>query len=373
MLAVFEVVILCGSSDPGWMTKSEAHRSKSITRHFTLVADLLRGREHDRHSLAERLHIRPAQADRLMNAALEHLPGVSEFHEGKQRKIRIDPTAFAAAPSYPTAVAACFGSSLWHLFEGTTYGAGIRDAAKDVIGRTKRRAVFRDIDRKFWFLRRGGEVALVDRAELLDEVLEAVLHHRVLALDYTNFGGTSACMRIEPLSLALHDHQLYIVGRDPKHALHPYRFARIRTVNVLDDTFTYPDRAAYDPEQVFRDSFGIFLDKSVQDVVLKLHKQWATYATSHRWHDSQNVEVHDDHVLVRMRVSVCPELVAWILGFGEEAEVVSPSTLRDEITLRALALHEVYARPPALGVKKARRREGAAAPTKVAARRARQR
>ncbi len=141
----------------------------------------------------------------------------------------------------------------------------------------------------------------------------------------------------------MHDHQLYVVGRDGEGGLHPYRFSRISSVDVLDDTFEYPGRTEYDPEQVFRDSFGIFLDLAVQDVELKLHKQWATYAQSHRWHDSQKVEVAADHVVVRMRVRVCPELEAWILGFGEEAEVLAPAALRTRIAKRVVALSQVYA------------------------------
>lgn len=310
-----------------------------------LVEDLLRGREHDRHTLAARLGIKPAMAHRLMTAALR-LPGVVERQDGRRRTIKMDLAAIAPVPSYPTAVAACFGSSLWPLFEGSNYKEGIRVAFRDIVGRTKRRAVFRDIDRKFWFLRRGGEVALLDRSPLLDEVIEAVLRHQVLSLEYTRFSGAAQHLRLEPLSIVVHDHQLYVVGRDDRGGLHPYRFSRIRSVDVLDDTFEYPGRTEYDPEQVFRDSFGIFLDMAVHDVELKLHKQWMTYAQSHRWHDSQKVEVAADHVVVRMHVRVCPELEAWILGFGEEAEVLAPATLRAKIAKRVAALSQVYAGRP---------------------------
>jgi predicted DNA-binding transcriptional regulator YafY len=140
----------------------------------------------------------------------------------------------------------------------------------------------------------------------------------------------------------VHDHQLYVVARDGEGELHPYRFSRIRSVDVLDESFSYPDRLAYDPEQVFRDSFGIFLGLPVQDIELRLHKQWATYAQSHRWHDSQRVDVAGDHVVVRMRVSVCPELVAWILGFGEQAEVLAPAELRGQMAKRGAALGALY-------------------------------
>ena len=324
---------------------SEPTRSASITRHLLLAADLLKGREHDRQSLAVRLGVQPAMADRLINAALESLPGVVERREGKQRKIRMDLAALAPEPSYPTAVAACFGASLWPLFEGSTYQAGIRDALRHVVGRTRRRAVFRDIDRKFWFLRRGGEVALLDRAPLLDEILEAVLHHRVLSIEYTRFSGAMQRLRLEPLSIVVHDHQLYVVARDEDAKLHPFRFARVHSVDVLDDAFVYPSRTEYDPQQVFRDSFGIFLDLPVQDIEVWLHKQWGTYAQSHRWHDSQVVDVADDHVRVRMRVRVCPELEAWILGFGEQAEVVAPASLRSRIAARGQELSQRYAVP----------------------------
>jgi predicted DNA-binding transcriptional regulator YafY len=320
---------------------SEARRSASVDRHFALAKDLLRGRTHDRQSLAKRLGIQPAMADRLIKAALQ-LPGVAERREGRHRYIHLDVTSLAPAPTYPTAVAACFGASLWPLFRGSSYQDGIRDALAHVIGRTKRRAVFKDIDRKFWFLRRGGEAGLKDRSQLLDEAIEAVLHHRAIAIEYTRFGGWVELVKMEPLSIAVHDHQLYVIGRSEAGHLHPYRFSRVVSVDVLERTFRYPSLAEYDPEQVFRDSFGIFLDRPVAKVVLRLHARWATYARTHRWHDSQVVVVRRDHVRVELRVGVCPELEAWILGFGEQAAVVAPKELRARIGSRLAAAARAY-------------------------------
>ncbi len=323
----------------------ESHRSVSIARHLTLCADLLSGQEHDRQSLALRLGVRPAMADRLIRAAIAELPGVSERRDGKQRKIRMEAGSRTAAPEYPTAVAACFGASLWPLFRGSSYEAGIRNALTHVVGRTKRRLVFENIDRKFCFLRRGGEAALTEKQTVLDDVIEAVLHHRVLLVRYTRFAGNSEQLRLEPLSIAVHDHQLYVLARSPRRALHPYRFARLESVDVLDDVFSYPSRQTYDPEQVFRDSFGVFLDLPVRAVELRLQKRWEVYARTHRWHDSQVVTVGSDHVRVKLRVRVCPELEAWILGFGAEAEVVRPIDLRRRMVAHARGLVRVYRRP----------------------------
>jgi predicted DNA-binding transcriptional regulator YafY len=45
-----------------------------------------------------------------------------------------------------------------------------------------------------------------------------------------------------------------------------------------------------------------------------------------------------------LRVRVCPELEAWILGFGEDAEVVAPAALRQRMGQRAQELAKTYTR-----------------------------
>jgi predicted DNA-binding transcriptional regulator YafY len=216
--------------------------------------------------------------------------------------------------------------------------------------------VFNDIDRKFWFLRRGGEAGLFDRAPLLDEAIEAVLHHKVVAIEYTRFDGSVERLQVEPLSIVVHDHQLYVIAQHEPDStggmasrrsaravnLHPYRFSRIVSIDVLDRAFRYPSRSEYDPERVFRESFGVFLGRPVATVELRLHPRWSTYARTHRWHDSQVVRVRRGRVEIQLRVGLCPELEAWILGFGEQAEVIAPKTLRDRIGARQAGAKALY-------------------------------
>jgi predicted DNA-binding transcriptional regulator YafY len=326
---------------------SEDSRNSSIARPYKLLADLLKGREHDRHSVAKLLGVKPAMANRHIKAALEYLP-LSSRTEGRKRLIRWTASSAMSAPSYATAVAACFGASVWPLFRGSTYEVGIRNALAQVTGRTRRSSTFKHIDRKFWFLSKGGEPALIERSALLDELLEAVLHHRIVAVRYIHFDGEKEVIRVEPLSIVVHDHQLYLVARRPDRLLHPYRFCRMDAVDVLEEPFVYPNRNEYDPEQVFRDSFGVFLNLPAEDVEIRVDKRWATYAQTHRWHGSQNVTVDADDVRIRLHVRICPELEAWILGFGEHAEVVSPRSLRERITARIRTASQRLDESPAM-------------------------
>ena len=213
-------------------------------------------------------------------------------------------SAAAEPPPYAVAVAACFGASLWPLFRGSAYERGIREALAHVTTRTRRRAIFKHVDRKFWFLGKGGEPALIEHSALLDELIEAVLQHQRVNVQYTHFDGHSEHLRLEPLSIAVHDHQLYLVARKDDHTLHPYRFCRIATAAVLSDRFEYPSRGEYDPDQVFRDSFGVFLNLPVEDVEVVPSRKWENYVRTHKWHGSQSFTVEHDGVHVAVHVAV---------------------------------------------------------------------
>lgn len=121
-----------------------------------------------------------------------------------------------------------------------------------------------------------------------------------------------------------------MTGRDPGH---PFRSSRIVEIEREAATFTYPSKAEYDPDRLFANSFGVFVgaEYPVDTVHLKLSLRWAVFVEHHRWHRTHEVARCADHVAVRMRVRVCRELEAWILGFGEQVEVVGPASLRRAI------------------------------------------
>src|SRR5262249_2979960 len=137
-------------------------------------------------------------------------------------------------------------------------------------------------------------------------------------------GGKQRVISVQPLSIAIYDHQLYLIARRSDDTFHPYRFARIERIVRLPQRTQYPARTEYDPEQVFRDSIGVYVGEEfpVADVELEITKRWRIFMESHRWHRSQTVVSTKSGCLLRMRVRLCPELDKWVLGFGAEARVI---------------------------------------------------
>ncbi len=317
---------------------------KTLTRMVMLVGEILDGKVHDRNSAAQLLDTTPENAARYLDAVRSHLTQVKERREGKTRKLYVDALSLRPPPERSAAIAACFASSLARLFEPSKYGAAMREALTYVLQAMPDRASFADIDRKFVFLRRGGEAALERNVVRLDVLVDALLDGRLVELEYRRFDAEVTKKVVRPLSLAVYEHQLYLIAYSSKPQPTIYRFARILNARAQQNHFEYPPGSTYNPEVLFRSQFGVIVDetKPIANVVVKLTARWKVYADDHRWHASQRTTIEGDHVLVKFDVRVCDELKRWILGFGHEAEVLTPTSLRDEIAEALRKAASVY-------------------------------
>jgi len=234
------------------MAESELGRLNSIGRTAKLIAALLSGRDLTRAEITALLEERVAAADRQIAAIGRHVPLIREKRRGRLH-VRIDRSKVAGGAErtpIATIIAACVGASLSKLFEGTSYEKGMRDLVHYVSRDAIHPERFQDSRRQFVFLVRGGEKALPEKEELLEEVVDAVQRRRGLQIRYRAFDGARQSLRIEPLSLAVYDHQLYLIGRSRGRPAHPYRFSRLEAAEAAGGTFQYPDKDSYDPERV---------------------------------------------------------------------------------------------------------------------------
>jgi len=329
------------------MTREDLGRLSSIERTARLVAALLSGREITRAEATTLLGVQSAAADRQLEAIGRHVPLVRERRKGRLH-VRVDRSKLAGAKErvpIATLIAGCVGASLAKLFEGTSYEKGMHDLVHHLSRDALHPERFQDFRRQFVFLVRGGEKALPEKEEVLEEVVDALQRRRPLQIRYRNFQGALRSVRIEPLSLAVYDHQLYVIGRPPKAAPHPYRFSRIESADAVGSPFPYPDKDSYDPERVFANSFGIAVEEKypIEQIEVSLAPTWKPFVASHRWHRSQESFVRAGRVHVRLRVRLCPEVTSWILGFGPDARVVSPPKLKRQIAELVRAMYRVTA------------------------------
>lgn len=313
----------------------EDTRGSRQGRLLDMLSALMEGDRLDRNSAATRFGIKPVSANRLL-LLLKRVPGIRVETRGGRRVYSFDRASVEAAPTLAEGLAASFGASFARLFRGTRYERDLRSVRDRLLVGLRRtqRDHFTNLDRKFVVVSSREEL-LQDREDILDEVLDAVLRQRVLKVSYQRFGGRIESRSLTPYSIAVAGMSLYVIAPEADGQPHPFRFARIRKAESTSQVFEYPAVGLYDPEVVFRDSIGVWVDSVASEVHINLGERWATYLADHRWHPSQVVRPQPDGTFdVRLLVRINRELEDWILGFGEDVVVVEPTDLRERIAAR---------------------------------------
>lgn len=325
---------------------------------IALVALLLTGRRITVAMIQNKLDINEAAARRYFHA-MATLPGVQHERLGARRGLKLLSVVPRPAATPSDVAAACLVSSLASTLPDERLKASVARLGADVVAASRQAQHAEHLGQKFWFVARGGEVALPRRTSTFADVIEAVLASKHIEFNYQHFDGRrERRVRVKPLSLVLHEHQFYVVAKPTGGPLRAFRFSRITRLR-LGGKFEYPSRADYNVEDVFRHEFGVFSEKGVaaEDVCLRLDRRWQHYAVSHSWHDTQHVTAQEDGtILLSLQVRVSPELRRWILGFGAEAEVIRPHALRNEIAAELGRGASRYPRRMS-GTKLARRRQ----------------
>lgn len=323
------------------MSKRPNHgRGAGLQRTFRLVGELLKGEVMGAAEAARLLCINePAARKQLQNMA-RLLPGLTSEKTTGRTVWRF--TAPATTWDHNAAIAASIGSSLAPLFKGTRYGEALDELRTTLVDHNARKDWFQNIERKFWFVQQGGDLGISRRGSPLDDILTGLLQERHLQIENKKFGGEKESVTVAPLSIVLHQHQLYLLAKKNDDTLHTYRLSRIKKATSLEK-FSYPTARQFSPEQVFKDSFGIWIpDEKAVDVELRLDTRWSTFVAHHQWHPSQRVDSSGGQLRVRLHCALCPELAQWILAFGEDAEVCTPPALREKIATKVRLMHERY-------------------------------
>jgi proteasome accessory factor B len=145
---------------------------------------------------------------------------------------------------------------------------------------------------------------------------------------------------IEPSALT---HALYLMGWDEsRNARRTFKVERILSASLT------PERFEVDPGSVpARDllrAWDVIADEEPVEVVIRFSTAVARRAAETRWHPSQQLEPQPDGTLIwRGRIAGLREIRIWILGWGADAEVIEPPTLRQDVAAELRRAAEAYA------------------------------
>jgi predicted DNA-binding transcriptional regulator YafY len=160
---------------------------------------------------------------------------------------------------------------------------------------------------------------------------------RVVTIDYApanyEVGAAPRRATVRPYLLepSLQTHALYLIGFDEeREALRTFKIERIRTAALTPRTFEPADPAA--TTSALRAAWDIIADQPPIEILLRFAPGVAARVLEATWHPTQSVETETDGSLRwRATVSGTIEVRLWILQWGDDVEVLSPDSLRDDV------------------------------------------
>ena len=166
------------------------------------------------------------------------------------------------------------------------------------------------------------------RIEHVKAIVDALLGNERRRVVRTKEPGKS--FEIEPYTLFIYKKGLYLVGFSHAHkGVRQFALDGFSEVERLEGaTFEYP--ADHDPAACHAGQFGLF-GGVPENVRLEFAPRVEDLVVRRTWHGSQKFERAKKKLMMTMLVAGGPELISWLLSWGECVVVTEPKALRAEI------------------------------------------
>jgi len=197
---------------------------------------------------------------------------------------------------------------------------------------------------------RPGCIDYTPHFGMMRTLIEAMEQKRVCRLIYQPIReDRPKTYYIKPLKIFSHHDTVYLHAQRAREPGKAYRepeydpllaVHRMKKVELTERRFEFP--ANYDFEKTFNLNFGIIKEKSFEAEVE--FSGWAARHVSERiWSPDQKMrKMGKGRLLLSFSASSEPELISWVLSFGDEARLLKPERLAEKTAATIESMRESY-------------------------------
>ena len=175
-------------------------------------------------------------------------------------------------------------------------------------------------------------------------LLESIINHRPVSLRYKSFHSDEAKdINVHPYYLKQYNGRWYLIATaDGYDSISTYALDRILTVGIWKSTYR---PCNVDLDELFADTIGVTVnpEAKVERVVLKVDAKRYPYVETKPFSEKQRIVKKDDETItISFPIRVNKELIAEILSFSSDIEVIEPLELRTIIARKISDLNNKY-------------------------------
>jgi predicted DNA-binding transcriptional regulator YafY len=170
----------------------------------------------------------------------------------------------------------------------------------------------------------------------------AAAQRKKVRVEYdSSFDGKIISCEVSPYHLFYNQRAWYLVGlSSTSNTVCTFKLNRISRTEMLDERFDGND--SFDLAEHLGCAWSMMPEGKIYHVRLRFSPNIAKKVTAVNWHKSQQAARNSDgSATVDFRVDGLNEIKWWILGYGNQVEVLSPAVLRKNIAEIAKKLVEI--------------------------------
>jgi proteasome accessory factor B len=177
-----------------------------------------------------------------------------------------------------------------------------------------------------------------------ERLVEAYGKRRCVRIRYGSLhDGGEIRTKLSPYRLFFSRRSWYVVGRSSLHrAVRTFNLGRVVEIEMLEESYKIPH--GFSVERFLRNAWHLIPEPGPdREVVVRFGKQVARNVAEVSWHKTQKMHFNEDGTLdFRVTVSGLNEISWWILGYGDQAEVLQPAELRKLLARRIEGMKKIY-------------------------------
>lgn len=174
------------------------------------------------------------------------------------------------------------------------------------------------------------------------KLLQAILNKRVLKLRYVPYGKAQITATVYPYYLKQYNDRWYLIARVKGYD--SFAHYALDRINSFEEIALPYKEAEVDFSEYFDDVIGVTVpDGDAEDIVIKVTGKRFNYIRTKPLHLSQRIiKEAEGYAIISINVKINNELESLILSFGDDMEVIAPSTFRDRIAEKIQAMNQQY-------------------------------
>jgi predicted DNA-binding transcriptional regulator YafY len=163
----------------------------------------------------------------------------------------------------------------------------------------------------------------------------------VLEVNYHSVSSGEGVRLVDPYFIVFRGHAWYLLGYCHRHGeMRLFRIDRIYNVAITKNSFERDHKVTL--EKYFESSWDVYSGEPVEIRLLLFGKAAAVISDGKRHASQRVVKRKDGSVEYTVTVAGTEEILRWIIGFGGEAQVISPPELADQVCRMAAEILKNY-------------------------------